>query len=107
MAVELIQSEEPKEAKDMAAQRASEIFSHLVMIRSNLPRIISELIEAGEKEKALAAMMAWGKGTKPIEAIWREVVGDKAVEVKTVSNTDNDLITAGTAPSYIRTDGRR
>ena len=73
MAVELVQSTEPQKTLDLAALHASDVFHRLVFIRANLPKKLASLIEAGDGEKAIAAMLAWGKGTKPIEAIWQDV----------------------------------
>lgn len=75
MAVEVVASSEPQEVQELAAQQAAEIIQHLVFMRANLPKVLAELIDAGREEDALAAMMAWGKGTKPIDVIWREVTG--------------------------------
>lgn len=78
-------STEPKENQERALLTAGEVFQHMVMIRANLPKELASLIEAGETEKAVSAMLAWGKGKKPIETIWREVTTNKTVTAATAT----------------------
>lgn len=73
MTVELIASTESQEAQELMVQHAEDIFQRLIYIRANLPKVLANLIESGESEKATDAMLAWGKGTKPIETIWLDV----------------------------------
>ncbi|MCM1566069.1 MAG: hypothetical protein NC238_09015 [Dehalobacter sp.] len=69
----MITSTEPQEMQERAALQAAEIFQHLVFVRASLPKILAGLIDAGREKEALAAMVAWGKGTKSIDVIWQEV----------------------------------
>lgn len=74
MDVEVITSAEPQEAQERAVIQVADLLQHLVFVRANLPKALAELIDAGREKEALAAMKAWGKGAKPIDVIWREVV---------------------------------
>lgn len=51
---------------------AIEIISVQVYKRSNLPKLLADVAIAGFKEEALEGLIAWGKGTKPVEDIWEE-----------------------------------
>jgi len=73
MTVELITSTEPPEVQERAVQQAAEIFLQYALIRAGLPKVLAGLIDAGREKEALAAVHAWGKGTKSVDAIWREL----------------------------------
>lgn len=44
-----------------------------IHIRANLPKLLAQAVRAGHQGAAVAALLAWGEGTKPLLVLWQEV----------------------------------
>ena len=64
-------------ADDGDLRAARSMLEHHIHIRANLPRLLAKAIRAGYRDEALAAMLAWGEGQRPLLAIWQELSVDR------------------------------
>ncbi|MBE3581130.1 MAG: hypothetical protein IMW96_05775 [Thermoanaerobacteraceae bacterium] len=52
---------------------AQSMLQQHISIRANLPKLLARAIRAGHQGAAVAALLAWGEGTKPLLVLWQEV----------------------------------
>jgi len=52
---------------------AQSMLSHLVYIRANLPKLLAKALRAGHEKVVIKAILDWGEGLRPLQAIWEEL----------------------------------
>ena len=54
-------------------ERGLEELKEQISIRARLPQLLSRAVLAGHREEALAALVAWGSGSKTVRQLWQEM----------------------------------
>lgn len=59
-------------ARDSWPPEARRLLEAHVRARAELPELLTRLAEAGREAEALAALVAWGTGRRPVLEIWED-----------------------------------